>query len=282
MPLLGSLKSWLAFPSTVGLDLDDPRTTELRRRIVREKGFLRRLYTEWYRRMAAGLPDEREVSGPVLELGSGPGFLSEFVHGLITSDVFPCPGVQRVIHAHQLPFAAGELRGIAMTNVFHHMPDVNRFLAEATRCVRPGGAVVMLEPWLTRWSRFVYRRLHHEPFDCQARAWSFPESGPLSAANGALPWIVFHRDRDVFRQRFPRWRIESVQLMMPFTYLLSGGVSMRSLAPGWLYAPWRAIEGLLSPWRQHLAMFALIVLRRGGTAADRSDGGSTDVGSMPR
>src|SRR5262249_31802772 len=35
---------------------------------------------------------------------------------------------------------------------------------QATRCVRSGGVVAMIEPWVTPWSRFVYTRLHHEPF----------------------------------------------------------------------------------------------------------------------
>lgn len=46
--------------------------------------------------------------------------------------------------------------------------------------------------------------------------------------------------------------------MMLFSYLLSGGVSMRSLMPGWMYRPIGAFEQLLS--QKHWAMFALIEL----------------------
>jgi len=49
---------------------------------------------------------------------------------------------------------------------------------------------------------------------------------------------------------------------MPFRYLLSGGVSGRSLMPGWSFTFWRKLENLLQPWMNHLAMFALIVLRK--------------------
>ena len=38
------LKHWLEHPLTRGLDLDDPRTTHLRRRVLDEKRFLRRIY----------------------------------------------------------------------------------------------------------------------------------------------------------------------------------------------------------------------------------------------
>ena len=51
---------------------------------------------------------------------------------------------------------------------------------------------------------------------------------------------------------------------MPFRYLLSGGVSLRSLVPGWSFALWRNLENLLRPWMKSLAMFALIVLVKEG------------------
>ncbi len=256
---LATLKTWLEHPLTRGLDLDDPRTTDLRRRIVREKVFLRRIYEEWYEAIAANIP---AGDAPVLELGSGAGFLREYVRGLITSDVFPCPGAERVLDAHELPFSDGALRGIVMTNVFHHLSRVRRFLSEAGRCVQQGGVLVMVEPWMTAWSRFVYRYLHHEPFDTETADWEFATSGPLSGANGALPWIVFQRDRAVFERDFPAWRVRLLRPMMPLRYLLSGGVSLRGLMPGGSFGFWRGCERLLTPWMEYLAMFALIVLIR--------------------
>ena len=51
-------------------------------------------------------------------------------------------------------------------------------------------------------------------------------------------------------------------MLMPLRYLLSGGVSMRSLMPGWSFGPWKAFERLLSPWMSYLAMFAFIQVDR--------------------
>ena len=106
----------------------------------------------------------------------------------------------------------------------------------------------MIEPWVSAWSRFVYRNFHHEPFLPDASDWTFAESGPLSGANGALPWIVFERDRVTFSGEFRQWRIDSIRPTMPFRYLLSGGVSLRSLMPGWTFGAWRGIERALDPW----------------------------------
>jgi SAM-dependent methyltransferase len=253
------LKSLLAHPLTRGLDIDDPQTTHLRQQIIQEKSFLRQIYQEWYRAIVAALPSGE---GAVLELGAGAGFMRDFIPDLITSEVFYCPNIRAVLDGSCLPFVAKSLRAIVMTDVLHHLPQPRLFFAEATRCVRPGGVVAMVEPWVTPWSRFVYTRLHHEPFQPETPSWELPTSGPLSGANGALPWILFARDRLKFEQEFPQWRIELIKPIMPFRYLLSGGVSLCGFAPGWSFGLWRRIETALGCWNNQLAMFAQIVLRR--------------------
>lgn len=120
----------------------------------------------------------------------------------------------------------------------------------------------MVEPWVTSWSKIVYTHLHHEPFDPDARHWSFASKGPLTGANGAIPWILFVRDRKEFESRFPELAIEQVRPFLPFRYLLSGGVSMRSLMPGFLHGAWAGFEGLLKSRWPTLGMFALVSLSR--------------------
>jgi SAM-dependent methyltransferase len=254
------LRRVLAHPLTASLDLDDPATTHLRRHIIASKQFLRSIYDEWYKMLAGALP---EGSGPVLELGSGAGYCAQFIPGLVTSEIFPCPGVQTVIDAAQLPFAANSLRAIVMTNVLHHLPNVRAFFFGAARCLCPGGKILMIEPWMTPWSRFVYTRLHHEPLDMDVPDWAFPSSGPLSSANIALPWIVFERDRSKFAAEFPQFSIEQARPFLPFRYLLSGGVALRSLMPGFTHGVWAGLERALQSQRVSLGMFAFISLQKG-------------------
>ena len=263
MPQVGSiLRRLLAHPLTRGRDLDDPNTTALRREIVKSKPFLRHIYQDWYDTLAADVPATTTTPGRVLELGSGAGFFKEFLADVITSEIFACPGIDVVLDGTKLPLVDDSLRAIVMTDVFHHIPDVAGFLGEAARTVRLGGVVAMIEPWVSGWSKVIYTKLHHEPFDAAAADWRFPTSGPLSGANGALPWIVFRRDREEFERLFPQWKIETVAPMMPLRYLISGGVSMRSLMPGWSTAVWRGIESAMSPLNERVAMFAHVVLRR--------------------
>ncbi|HTS35929.1 MAG TPA: class I SAM-dependent methyltransferase [Candidatus Solibacter sp.] len=253
------LRRCLAHPLTSALAVDDPATTELRNQIIASKPFLRSIYDDWYRMLSNELP---AGDGPVLELGSGAGYCEQFIPGLITSEIFHCSRARVVADAQQIPFADGSLRAIIMTDVLHHMPNVESFFREASRCLRQGGKIIMIEPWVTPWSRFVYTRLHHEPFLAEAKDWSFSSSGPLSGSNSALPWILFLRDRQKFESLFPELTIERIRPFMPFRYLISGGVGLRSLMPGLTYHLWARLECMLEPAMARLAMFVFVSLRR--------------------
>ncbi|HQI02367.1 MAG TPA: methyltransferase domain-containing protein [Deltaproteobacteria bacterium] len=249
----------LQHPLTRGLDLDDPQTTIIRKRIINEKPFLKQIYQEWYGWIARSLP---EGEGPVLELGSGAGFLNEYVSPLITSEIFFCNFVDAILDGCDLPFKNGSLKGIVFVDVLHHLPRAEGFFKEAARCIRTGGRIVMVEPWITPWSKFIYTRLHHEPLDTGAAEWKFPSTGPLSGANSALPWIIFCRDRKIFERDYPQLKISSIKAGMPFRYLLSGGISLRSIMPGWSFPLWKKVEERFDPWSNKLGMFARIVLER--------------------
>jgi hypothetical protein len=253
------LRRLLEHPLARGRDLDDPRTTELRRQIIATKPFLRDIYEDWYELLATAVG---RSEGPVLEVGAGAGFARRRFSSLIATDVLVLPGIDLAADARALPFVAGSLAGMIMTNVFHHIPDVGRFLDEVSRCVKVGGKLAMIEPWVTPWSRFVYRHLHHEPFDERASQWTLAAGGPLSVANGALPWIVFERDQAVFRTRFPSLELVEVRPFMPVRYLLSGGMSLRAITPRWSSRFWKTLERLPPPTAARVAMFALVVVRR--------------------
>ena len=257
--VIGLLRRWLAHPMTAGMDLDDPATTELRKRVIASKPLLKAIYDEWYSKLAAELPPG---SGSVLELGSGAGYCDNYIPGLITSEFLHCPSVHLQLDAQHLPFREQVLRAIVFTGVLHHIPNVRLFFSEAARCIRPGGKLLMIEPWVTGWSRFAYKHLHHEPFSPETKEWSFPSSGPLSGANIALPWIVLDRDRQIFEAEFPQFKIEQIRPFLPFRYVVSGGLATRNLTPEFTDGLWLQLERMLEPWMAHLGMYAFISLRR--------------------
>jgi len=121
----------------------------------------------------------------------------------------------------------------------------------------------MVEPANTVWGRWVHQHTHHEPFEPE-RGWAFESSGPLSGANGALPWIVFERDRAQFDAEFPLLRVERVEYHTPVRYLLSGGVSMRQLVPDWSFGVLTWCERMLAPLNRWLGMFMTVHVRKQG------------------
>ena len=253
--MLKLIYNLLAEPLTKGKNLDDPQMTAIRKKIIQKKKYLNKIYCEWYKMLIKNIPDNSHY----LEIGSGAGFLKEIKPNIITSELFPLEGVDKVIDAQNMSFNNKELDGIIMIDVFHHILNVEKFFSEAKRCIKPGGEILMIEPWNTRWSRLVYTKLHHENFDPNSN-WTIEKSGgPLSSANGALPWIVFERDYEIFKKKYPNWKLDIVKLFMPFSYLLSGGVSIKALTPGWSYSGIRYFEELLN--QKKWAMFAFIKIQ---------------------
>ena len=98
-------------------------------------------YKDCYQYLCSNIP--MDLDGSVLEIGSGAGFLKDLLPGLITSEILDVSTVDIVLDAQTLPLKPSSLRAIVMVDVFHHLPRVKSFLKDASRCVRPGGKVIM-------------------------------------------------------------------------------------------------------------------------------------------
>lgn len=252
-------KKWLAHPLLRGLDLDSESLFIAQQKILRQKQFLKKIHLDFYSLIKSQLPDEKRK---VIELGSGAGFMNELIPQTVRTDVFFHPYIQIVLDGAIPPFPDESLDAVVALNVFHHIPKIRSLLSNVSCILRPGGRFVMVEPWVTAWSKKVYTRLHQEPLDWMADQWEFLTSGPVSGANQALPWIVFQRDREIFEAEFPRLRILKIQPMTPFRYLLSGGVASWIGLPGFLYQPVKIFENLFARGMDRWAMFALVVIEK--------------------
>jgi SAM-dependent methyltransferase len=242
-----------------GLSRDDAALTLLHSRIIRRKKFLRQIYLDFYAELAEAVAySDRKA---VLELGSGGGFIKEVLPQVITSDVLNVPTVEKVFSACAMPFEDASLDAIVMVDVLHHIPDMRAFFREAVRCLKVGGRIAMIEPANTCWGRFIYTHFHQETFDPKA-GWSFQSIGPLTTANGALPWILFHRDRRQFEAEFGQLRLVKTRCHTPFCYLLSGGLTLRQLLPDRAYPFIKGVEFCLSPLNRVMGMFETILLEK--------------------
>jgi SAM-dependent methyltransferase len=255
-----SLIDWLRLPETRNVqNLDDPETTLLHARIVQSKPFLRKLYLDFYHQLKDYIPETQ--SKLIVELGSGGGFIKEVIPNAVTSDVLELPNIDKVLSALDMPFEDNSVDAFVMFDVLHHIADPRLFFAEAVRCMKISGRIVMIEPANTLWSRFIYKNFHHENFDPDSD-WTMDQTGPLSQANGAAPWIIFVRDKTIFERDFPSLSILQVRNHTPLRYLLSGGLSLRQLVPSFTYNIVKAVEFALTPMNTLLGMFQTIVLEK--------------------
>jgi len=253
--------SWLKLSQELQIhDSDAPDNIHIIRRIIKHKPFLINTYKSFYQDILSRIKTVPQ-DGELIELGSGASFLKAELPPLVTSDVLPYEGVDKVFSALDIPLSDNSVSAFIMTDVLHHIKDSRQFFREMNRCLKIGGKVVMIEPANTLWSSFIYSNFHPEPFD-EKGGWGFEDGGPLTGANGAIPWIVFSRDVETFKQEFPELRVRSVRLHTPFKYLLSGGLSFRQLLPSWCYPVVTFIEWIVSPLNRYLAMFMTIELEK--------------------
>ncbi len=251
---------WLKLPQTRDIDnLDDPAVTMLHAKIVQSKLFLRRLYVDFYKQLEKAVsPVQNKI---IVELGSGGGFIKEVIPNVITSDILELPNVDKVFSAVNMPFEDNSIDALLMIDVLHHITDSKAFFKEALRCLKVGGKIVMVEPANTLWSRFIYGNYHHELFDTKAK-WGLEKTGPLSHGNGALPWIIFSRDRKIFESEFPSLKILAIHNHTPVRYLISGGFTLRQLLPWFAYPIVKAFECALYPFNNLIGTFQTIELQK--------------------
>lgn len=240
-------------------DLDDPLRTVEHGEIIQSKPFLKKLYLEWYNELGRQIPSL--PAGKIIELGSGGGFIKKVYPQVITSDVMQLDSCDMCFTAENIPVEDNSVAAYFMLNVFHHIPNPEKFLEEAQRTLKKGGRIIMVEPANSFFSRIIYKNFHHEPFD-ENGGWTIDSTGPMSSSNQALPYIYFVRDKKLFEKKFPSFKIISVRLHTPLRYLLSGGVSRKSFVPGGSFGFFTLMENIVSPLSGLTAMFQTIVVEK--------------------
>ena len=229
----------------------------------RKKKAIRLLYLDLHRQLIASCPQ-----GRILDIGGGTAHIKAFRPDVVSIDILKFPGIDVVADAHRLPFQDKFFAGVVMLDVLHHLERPIVFLSEASRVLKPGGRLAMIEPAMTFLARGFYDRFHEEPVDMDADPFApvaiNPDRDPFDA-NQAIPTLLFATAtaRRLVEQTIPSLQVLNVDWQSLFAYPMSGGFQKWSLIPGSLVRPMLALERSLPGFiRKWLAFRMMVVLER--------------------
>jgi SAM-dependent methyltransferase len=251
-------------PALEGVALDSEDRLVGHREILRRKRMAREVFDDCQARMRALAERYLRADGAAIEFGAGVTPMRDRDPSVLSTDLMPAPGLDFAADAQRMPLRAGSVRVVYAQNVFHHVPEPQRFLGELDRVLAPGGGAVLLEPHHGPIASLLYKRLFaSEGFDKAAASWETPMTGPMQGANQALAYVVFVRDRARFEGLFPNLAIVHRSTLPNYVrYLVSGGLNFRQLLPDAAIAPLRGVEWALRPFAPLLGLHQLIVLRK--------------------
>jgi len=242
-------------------DLDSSESYAAHREIFDRKPFLKDIYRSYFDDMLGLMGD---LSGKtIVELGAGAFNVSDIVDGAVTTNYAVNEFIKVGARAEELPFADKTLDAIVMINTMHHVPRPRAFFAEASRTLKEGGMLAMIEPYFSLLGGLVYRRLHHEPVFETPADWEIPavRNGEPCTSNQIMPYHIFTRDAEVFKREFPELRVVKVRPHGFVTHLLSGGITYKSVIPRSLEGFSMRLENALAPvFGRFLAVFMTVVI----------------------
>ena len=238
------------------------------RAIWNAKPVLADVYGVWFRELLSlAKPAQR-----VLEIGAGPGLLSEWARAhradlrWIATDLLPAPWNDLAADASALPLRPGSVDLVVGVDVLHHLARPRDLFAEAARVTPPGGSIALVEPWVTPVSYPIYRYMHQEGCTLGIDPWD-----PFGAAagkdafdgDGALPWRIVRSTSEAEWRRMgfapPR-----VVTSNGFAYLLTLGFRRASLLPRAAAGAFQWLDHALRGLSRWTGLRALLVWERTG------------------
>ena len=190
-----------------------------------------------------------------VEVGAGLGLSTLSGQHWIKSDVTGAAPLSLLNYAEALPYKDSSLDAIILKDTWHHIPDIESFLSEAHRVLRPHGVIAVFDPYWSILGRFVYRFLHQERWDRKSATWSFHSLSPWDS-NQALTFLMLKRDRTEFDRRWGgRFSVIEPKPLVGPSFLISGGVSRRTFVSGRLLAWLLRWEERCGGWLDHMRFF---------------------------
>lgn len=250
--------------SLLQINADGDERIEAHNEILKKKPKLQHLFDENFEKMEALATHYFDANGLKIELGSGAVSMKRNNKDIQTSDIVASSYNDMTLDAQNMHLDNNSVAIFFAQNVFHHFNNPEKFFDELMRVLKPGGGVIMLEPYHGPLASFIYKNfIPGEIFDKTQQSWASDNKGPMIGANQALSYIVFNRDKNKFHSLYPDFEISFTCIQNNYLrYILSGGLNFRKLIPDALDPLLKFFEFLLRPVNSFFGIHHIIVLKR--------------------
>lgn len=246
------------------INADGDERIQAHKAVLKRKPKLQSIFDENFDQMAALAARYFNAKGLKIELGSGAVSMKQRYEDIKTSDIVSSQNNDLTLDALNMHLHDQSVAMFFAQNVFHHFNDPEKFFDELMRVLKPGGGVILLEPYYGPLASIIYKNfIPGETFDKTQKSWNSDNEGPMIGANQALSYIVFNRDRKKFQALYPDIEISFMCIQNNYLrYILSGGLNFRKLIPDAFHRVLKCFEFLLRPLNSFLGIHYIIVLKR--------------------
>jgi len=227
------------------------------------KPILRTIYRGFHEEIARHLSS---LNPPlVVELGAGIGNIKDVIPHALRTDLFPNPWLDQTENAYALSFDDETVTDLILFDVFHHLRYPGTALKEFRRVLRPGGRVLVFDPFISLLGLVVYGLLHKEPIAWRREIeWYAPQGWHPAqtdyyAAQGNATRVFFSRMTPTL---FRDWKIVTRKRYAAFSYVASGGYSGPQLYPDSFHPKMRRLDALMDKIPAAFATRILAVLEK--------------------
>ena len=232
--------------------------------IWNKKPLLRLIYKNFYSEILKFI--DKNISGKVVEIGSGIGNFKSVYPDCIATDIFPNPWIDKVESAYSLSFPNNSISHLILFDVFHHLAFLGSALREFKRVLADEGRVIIFEPYISPLGFFVYGIFHHEHIGLFKKInWINSKDENLNAEYYAAQenaTKIFGKNSKWKKEILKDWNIIYNKKYSAISHILSGGFSKPSLYPAGTLPFMQKIEKILDLFPFLFATRVMVVLEK--------------------